>query len=178
MSLSGIWLALAGAAPPPPPKNKTRRGEGDSKTPPRSGHPNNDETLEQFHGDGTEFLISAGLPPALVNVCAGVWTQTSPRGYRLRHMTWGWSPEDSGWGVPGTFAGTFEVVVDLIVDRRGNRFTGTWVARNFDPDGNHIPELDAQGVVRATRITVEGGPFVATASEMNERSVGFARGCG
>jgi hypothetical protein len=31
-----------------------------------------DETLQQFHSDGTEGLISNGFPPALGNVCIGV----------------------------------------------------------------------------------------------------------
>jgi hypothetical protein len=181
MTLGWIWLALAAAGSAARAENEPvvgmwhsvyRLGDADG--------PVYDETLQQFHADGTELIVSAGLPPALGNVCVGVWEQTAPRAYKLRHMTWNWSPEDAGFGVPGTFAGRFEIVVNLFVDRRGNRFTGTWAAMNFDPDGNHIPELDAQGVVSATRITVRGGSaFAATASGLNDRNVGFfARGCG
>jgi hypothetical protein len=180
MTLGGIWLALAAAGSTARAESEPvvgmwhsvfRLGDSDG--------PVYDETLEQFHADGTEFLISAGLPPALGNVCAGVWEQTAPRAYKLRHMTWNWTPDDSGFGVPGTFAGLFEIIVNVFVDRRGNRFTGTWAAKSFDPDGNHIPELDAQGVVRATRITVDGAaPFATTASELSYRSAGFVRGCG
>src|SRR5262245_30898774 len=114
-----------------------------------------DETFQQFHSDGTEGLISNGLPPALGNVCIGVWKQVGPRAYKLRHMTWNWSPSDGGFGVPGSFAGRFEMMVRLTVDRQRTSFSGTWAAKNFDVSGNHIPELDAEGVVRATRITVD-----------------------
>jgi len=114
-----------------------------------------DETFQQFHIDGTEIIISNGLPPALGNVCIGVWKQVGLRTFKLRHVTWNWAAADGGFGVPGSFAGSFEMVVKLKVDRRGTSYSGTWAARNFDASGNHIPDLDAEGVVRATRITVD-----------------------
>jgi hypothetical protein len=114
-----------------------------------------DEVLEQFHSDGTELLISQGLPPALGNVCIGIWKRIGARTYKLRHMTWNWSPPDGGFGVPGTFAGHFELNVTLRLNPQGTRFTGTWTAQNFDPQGEHIPALDAEGVVTAVRLTVD-----------------------
>jgi hypothetical protein len=114
-----------------------------------------DETLQQFHSDGTELIVSNGLPPALGNVCVGVWKEIGQRTIKLRHMTWNWAPADAGFGVPGTFAGRFEMLVTLRVNRHGTGYSGTWSARNYDAAGNHIPELDAEGVVRATRITVD-----------------------
>ncbi len=113
-----------------------------------------DEVFQQFHSDGTEMIISNGLPPALGNVCVGVWKRTEPRTYKLRHMTWNWSPETGGFGVPGTFAGHFELQVRLRLDSNGNAYRGSWKAQNFDLEGNHLPELDAEGVVTARRITV------------------------
>src|SRR5262245_2223736 len=59
-----------------------------------------DQTFQQFHDDGTELMISNGLPPSLGNVCIGVWKNVAPRSFHLRHMTWNWNPD-------GTFAGTF-----------------------------------------------------------------------
>ena len=114
-----------------------------------------DEVLEQFHSDGTELLISNGLPPALGNVCIGIWKRVAPRTFKLRHMTWNWSPPDGGFGVPGSFAGHFELEVTLRLDARGNAFTGRWTAENFDLEGKHIPALDAQGVVTGTRLSVD-----------------------
>jgi hypothetical protein len=113
-----------------------------------------DEVLEQFHSDGTEILISNGLPPALGNVCIGVWKRIGARAYKLRHMTWNWAPPDNGFGVPGTFSGHFELEITLRLDSHGRTYRGTWTAKNFDLSGDHIPGLDAEGVVTATRITV------------------------
>jgi hypothetical protein len=114
-----------------------------------------DEVLEQFHSDGTELLISQGLPPALGNVCIGVWKRVGSQTFKLRHMTWNWSPPDGGFGVPGTFAGHFELTMTLRLDARGRSFSGTWSAQNFDVNGEHIPELDAEGVVNGVRLTVD-----------------------
>jgi hypothetical protein len=114
-----------------------------------------DDTFQQFHDDGNENLVSAGLPPALGNVCLGAWKRVGPRAYRLRHTTWNWSPPDAGFGVPGTFAGRFEMIVNIFVNQRGGGFNGTFSAKNYDADGEHLPELDAEGVVRATRFTAD-----------------------
>jgi hypothetical protein len=107
-----------------------------------------DQTFQHFHSDGTENILSNGLPPSLGNVCLGVWKQVGPRTVRLRHMAWNWDAD-------GHFAGTFVMVVTLKVDRAGNRYTGTFVADSLDLSGDPIPELHVEGVVRATRITVD-----------------------
>lgn len=114
-----------------------------------------DEVFQQFHADGTEMIVSNGLPPALGNVCVGVWKRTSSGAYKLSHMTWNWSPGDGGFGVPGTFAGHFELKVNLRLNDSGNGYRGRWEAKNFDTAGNHLPALDAEGVVIAKRISVD-----------------------
>ena len=106
-----------------------------------------DQSFQQFHGDGTEIMISNGLPPALGNVCVGVWKKDDGV-VKLRHMTWNWDAN-------GNLTGTFVMVVTLRVDRRGNSFRGTWAADSYDLSNNVIPELHAEGVVRATRVTVD-----------------------
>jgi hypothetical protein len=113
-----------------------------------------DEVLEHFHADGTELIISNGLPPALGNVCIGVWKRIGLRTFKLKHMTWNWSSDVGGFGVPGTFAGHFVLEMTLRIDGSGNGFTGHWTARNFGLDGEHLPNLDAEGVVKGVRITV------------------------
>ena len=92
-------------------------------------------------------MISNGLPPALGNVCVGVWKKVDGT-IKLRHVTW-------NWDVDGNPTGTFVMVVTLRVDRRGSSFRGTWFADSYDLSNNVIPELHAEGVVRATRVTVD-----------------------
>jgi hypothetical protein len=113
-----------------------------------------DEVFEQFHPDGTELLVSNGLPPALGNVCVGVYRQVGPRTYKLKHMTWNWSPDmNAAFGIQGTFAGHFELEMTLRLDERGRQFNGVYSARSFDVEGKHLPEFDVRGVVNASRIT-------------------------
>lgn len=105
-----------------------------------------DETFQTIHSDGTEMMISNGLPPFLGNICVGAWKEAGGK-VTLRHMTWNWNPDN-------TFAGTFVMVVTFKVDQHGNAYSGSWSAKNFDVDGNHIPDLDAEGTVTATRVPV------------------------
>ena len=107
-----------------------------------------DESFQQFHSDGTEMMLSNGLPPMLGNVCVGVWKQTGARSAKLRHTAWNWNAD-------GSFAGTFVMLVTLRIDRQGNGLSGTWVADSLDPSGAVIPELHAEGSVRSARITVD-----------------------
>jgi hypothetical protein len=106
-----------------------------------------DESFQQFHNDGTEMMLSNGLPPVLGNVCLGVWEKHGST-IRLRHTAWNWDAN-------GQLAGTFVMIVTLKLDRRGNGFSGTWAAENFDVDNTVIPELRAEGTVVSTRITVD-----------------------
>lgn len=115
-----------------------------------------DEIFEHFHADGTELLVSNSLPPALGNICIGVWKRTGPRTYKLKHMTWNWAPDvNEGFGVPGTHSGHFELELTLRLDPGGKTYRGTWSAKNYDLSGEHIAELDVEGTIRGTRISVE-----------------------
>jgi hypothetical protein len=107
-----------------------------------------DESFQQFHADGTEMMLSRGLPPALGNVCIGIWKQDGPRTVRLKHMAWNWDAD-------GRFIGTFVMDATLRLDRRSGRYTGTWSADNFDTAGNVIPDQHVEGIVRARRITFD-----------------------
>lgn len=106
-----------------------------------------DESFQTIHADGTEMMISNGLPPALGNVCVGIWKQDGGT-LTLRHMTW-------NWGGDGQLAGTFMMIVTFRLDRGGRSYSGTWSAKNYDVDGTLIPELNADGIVRAVRVTVD-----------------------
>jgi hypothetical protein len=106
-----------------------------------------DQTFQTIHADGTEMMVSNGLPPALGNICVGIWKQVALRTFRIKHVTWNWDTQ-------GHFAGTFVMLVTLRLDRRGNSYTGTWTADSYDPDGTLLPQLHAEGAARGTRITL------------------------
>ena len=107
-----------------------------------------DQGFELFHADGTEVAVDNAVPPALGNVCVGVWKSAGPGTVKLRHMTWNWNPD-------GSKAGTFLLLVTATVSRDGNVYEGTFVSDSFDVDGNIIPDWHAEGTVRGTRITVD-----------------------
>jgi len=110
-----------------------------------------DQGFEQFHADGTELTIDTAVPPAAGNVCVGVWERVGARGAKLHHVGWNWDISV----VPAALAGVF--VLDLTVELApgGQAFSGRYVTDSYDIDGNVIPEFHAEGVVTATRITVQ-----------------------
>ena len=108
-----------------------------------------DEAFEQWHSDGTELAVDNAVPPLLGNVCVGVYKQSGPRTYKLRHVTWNWDPS----GAP--LAGTFLLLMTVTVDPHGDTFSGNWVSDSFDTFGNKIDELHFEGSVSAERITVD-----------------------
>ena len=107
-----------------------------------------DQAFQQFHRDGSELMLSRGLPPSLGNVCIGIWKQTGPRTYRLKHMAWNWTSD-------GTFAGTFIMEATLRLARSGHSYTGTWSADSFDTSGALIPEQHFEGTARAIRVRMD-----------------------
>ena len=106
-----------------------------------------DEAYEQWHSDGTELALDNAVPPSLGNVCVGVWKQEG-RTIRLRHFTFNWNPD-------GTKAGTFTLLMTATVGHGGKSLSGRYVSDSYDLEGNVIPELHGEGVVRATRITAD-----------------------
>jgi hypothetical protein len=108
-----------------------------------------DQAFQIIHADGTEMMVSNGLPPALGNVCVGVWKPVAPRTFKLKHMTWNWNGD-------GTLRGTFLMTVTIRLDRRGTSYTGTWDADSFLTDGTPDPELPhAEGVAHGSRISAD-----------------------
>jgi len=116
-----------------------------------------DETFQQFHADGTELMVSGGVPPTIGNVCVGVWERGSGGQISLRHVTWNWNGDEI-LGDPPT--GYFLLEVTLRTNEAGNGFSGTWRAASYDLDavpGSDPPQpgSEAQGIVRAVRIEVD-----------------------
>jgi hypothetical protein len=106
------------------------------------------KAFQQWHQGGTETMVDNGVPPSLGNVCVGVWKQTGPRTFKLRHVTFNWDEH-------GTSTGTFQVIITVKLNRKGDAYTGTYTADSFDLAGNVIPDLHTEGRLRATRISVE-----------------------
>ncbi|HEU4691872.1 MAG TPA: hypothetical protein VFS23_26085 [Vicinamibacterales bacterium] len=107
-----------------------------------------DQAFQQFHSDGTELMLSRGLPPSLGNVCVGIWQRTGPRTYKLKHTAWNWTPD-------GTFTGTFIMEATLRLSRSGDGFSGTWRADSFDTSGALIPDQHFEGTARAVRVGMD-----------------------
>jgi hypothetical protein len=107
------------------------------------------ETLDQWHSDGTEFE-NAWLPPDTGNICFGVWKEVAPRTVRLHHIGWLFTPGST----PPTASGTFTMDETNIVSRDGKTYTGTFTFKTFDSTGAPTG-FEEKGTIAATRITVD-----------------------
>ncbi|MBV9996338.1 MAG: hypothetical protein JO127_14130 [Caulobacteraceae bacterium] len=86
-----------------------------------------DTAYAQWHSDGTELMNSLGRTPASGNVCMGVWTQTGPFSYHLRHLALSFDPAT---GKPDHRDVISE---DVTVDPRGQSFSGPFTIDAYDP---------------------------------------------
>ncbi len=105
------------------------------------------ETLDQWHSDGTEFE-NAFLPVAGGNICFGVWKSVGARTVRLHHVGWTYDP-----AAGGTANGTFTLDETNVVASTGNGYTGTFTFRTYSLQG--VQGAEVKGTISATRITVE-----------------------
>lgn len=106
-----------------------------------------DDGYVTWHSDGTE-LMNSSRPPSTGNFCMGVWKQTARSTFKLNHFAMGWDPS-------GTFfIGPTNIREEVIVDRSGNNYDGTFTIRQFDLDGNVLGH-PVTGKVIAHRITVD-----------------------
>ena len=101
--------------------------------------------LAQWHSDGTEFTNSL-FAPATGNICLGVWQRVGPSTYMLNHFGLGFD------AATGNFTGPAQIRMDVSVDRRGNRYEGSFTFDLYDPSGTLLQHI--VGRVSATRITV------------------------
>jgi hypothetical protein len=115
--------------------------------------------FQQFHTDGTELMISGGVPPTIGNVCIGVWERGAGGVITLRHVTWNWAG-DEVLGDPPT--GYFHLIVVLRTNDQGTAYTGTWRAASYDlgagplHGGPDVPQpgTDFSGGIQGVRIGV------------------------
>jgi hypothetical protein len=104
-----------------------------------------DDGYAQWHSDGTEVTNSL-FAPATGSVCYGVWRKSGPSSYSLNHF-------GLGWNLDGTFIGPAQVREEVVLDRRGNHFEGTFTIDQYNPKGELLDHF--AGRVTATRITVK-----------------------
>jgi hypothetical protein len=105
------------------------------------------ETLDQWHSDGTEFE-NAWLPPEQGNICFGVWKSTGSHSVRLHHVGWTFDPTSS----TATANGTFTLDEENTVSEDCKSYTGTFTFKVFDSKG--VQQMEVTGAIAATRITV------------------------
>jgi hypothetical protein len=113
-----------------------------------------DDAYVQWHSDGTEIMNSS-RPPIISSFCLGVWKQTGPRTYTLRHLAKSWAPDGF------TFIGPAVILETVTLSRNGNSYTGSFSITQYDtndhvvPPAPGLPAAPIVGVIRATRITVD-----------------------
>ena len=101
-----------------------------------------DVAYDVWHSDGTEILNDY-TNPIEGNVCLGVWEQTGPRSYKLKHPSWSFDNT-------GTLQGTVMIREKVTVSPDGNSFTGSYTYDVYDISGKFVVEYNGQ--VKATRI--------------------------
>jgi hypothetical protein len=101
------------------------------------------EAYDTWHSDGTEEeLINA--PPAAGPICIGVWTQDGSSVQLLTHVTW-------LYDLNNNFVGTLNMTqVNKVKKGDGNKYTGTFDAKFYDPSGILFQEIT--GTTTADRL--------------------------
>lgn len=110
-----------------------------------SGGQTVDEGFDQWNVGGTEILNDTP-PPATGNVCLGVWVQTGPLSYKLKHPSWTFDNA-------GNLNGTVIIREQPVMDPHGNSFKGPFTYDVYDLNGNLLEH--AAGTITGQRITVD-----------------------
>lgn len=120
--------------------------------------------FQQFHDDGTELMISGGVPPSIGNVCIGAWSHRAGALIKLRHVTWNWRGGEPAQDLGEAPTGYFLLLVELRVNSRGSAYSGAWRSASYDLDVEMPVEIEqgvahqlgtfAEGSVRGVRIGV------------------------
>ena len=92
-----------------------------------------DEGFDQWHSDGTEVLNDTP-PPALGNVCLGVFKKTGSNTYKLNHVAWNFDAN-------GNLIGSISWRQIVTLDAGGNSYHGSFVFDIFDLSGNLTSEV-------------------------------------
>ena len=106
--------------------------------------------FESIYADGNELLIDNSAP-ATDNVCSGVWEQTGPRTYTINHPSW-------DFDASGNLIGIVVLTETIVVDPKGNKYTGTGTVTVYDPSLSTIV-YQVSGTLTAARITTRSKPL-------------------
>lgn len=110
---------------------------------------------QQWHSDGTEFIISGGRAPSSGDVCMGVWEQTGPRTYRMKHVALAYLSSDSTPSAsPATFLGPAIMHEKVVLSPSGKSFEGTFTIDQYAKDETTLIE-HISGTVTASRLTLD-----------------------
>ncbi len=86
----------------------------------------------EWHPDGTEIMNSGGHTPASGNFCLGVWRQSGPNHYHLKHFPLAYDPGT------GALAAKIILTEDVAVQQGGQSFTGSFTEDVYDPTGTTL----------------------------------------
>jgi hypothetical protein len=99
----------------------------------------------EWHSDGTEIMNSGGHTPASGNFCLGVWRQSGPNTYHLKHFALGYNPAN------GQLAVKVILTEDVTIDGTGATFTGPFTLDAYDPSGATLLQHQA-GTITGHRV--------------------------
>lgn len=102
-----------------------------------------DQAFDVWHSDGTEVLNDF-TDPIEDNVCLGVWSQTGPATFKLKHPSW-------TFDLSGNLTGVAYILEQVTVGAGGNEYEGGYNISFFDTSGN--PTGSFEGTLKAYRIT-------------------------
>jgi hypothetical protein len=112
----------------------------------------------QWHNDGTELMISGGRPPSTGDVCMGVWEQTGPFTYKLKHVALAWVSSDTppplGPVSPAVFVGPAIIRELITLSHSRDSYEGTFTLDQYASDETTLLE-HISGTITGTRITVD-----------------------
>jgi hypothetical protein len=114
---------------------------------------------QQWHSDGTEFLISGGRAPSTGDVCMGVWEQIGNRTYKLKHIALAYASSDTppsqhGPVVPAAYVGPGIIRQTVTVSPSGKTFEGTFTIDQYAQDEVTLLQHIA-GKIVGTRFTLD-----------------------
>jgi hypothetical protein len=114
----------------------------------------------QWHDDGTELMISGGRPPSTGDVCMGVWEQTGPFTYELKHLALAWLSSDTPPSVggpgpsPAQFLGPAIIHQAVTLAKSRSSYRGTFTLDQYNADESTLL-VHVSGTITGTRVTVE-----------------------
>jgi hypothetical protein len=110
----------------------------------------------QWRADGTEIMVSGGRPPSTGDVRMGVWEQTGPFAYQLKHLALAWISSDTpptlGPVSPAVFVGPAIISEGVTLNRSRDRYEGSFTIDQYATDETRLLEHVA-GTITGTGFT-------------------------